>query len=126
MLNTDMIYKIIHPFKGGFLTIIGGVIGYFAGIHKERLNIKWKEKREAFRKLYCYCETINIDEGIVSYKEQENLLPLKYRCIIPKKHMDELDGIISKIVEKYENDASLISTKNELDEFKTKIKKELE
>ena len=52
--NIEIIEKVILPtifFIGG---IIGSVIGYFAGIYKERNSLKWKEKREALKKLDKY------------------------------------------------------------------------
>lgn len=41
------------------LTIFGWITGYFAGIYKERSNIKWKEKREALKDTYTYLQNLS-------------------------------------------------------------------
>lgn len=46
----EIIEKIVLP----IIFLIGGIIGYFARIYKERANIKWREQREALKKLDKY------------------------------------------------------------------------
>jgi len=46
------------------IVLIAGVtatITYFAGIQKERHNVKWKERRDAIKELYSYLQALTVD-----------------------------------------------------------------
>lgn len=55
----EFVSAIIIPVAGIFLTIVGGVLGYFCGIIKERNSIKWKENREALQCAYGYFDVLH-------------------------------------------------------------------
>jgi len=69
--NIDFIYKIIIPIAGIFIGLLGTIIGYFLGVHKERSNIKWKEKREAIKKLYSYLQQYGTDLQLGNIPNEE-------------------------------------------------------
>lgn len=57
-VNLKIISNIVIPVAGIFLTLIGGVVGYFFGIIKEKYSIKWKENREALQCAYAYFDML--------------------------------------------------------------------
>lgn len=88
--NIDFLYKVVIPSLSILSTIIGGIIGYIAGIHKERLNIKWKERREALKKLYNYLQKFctDLQLGNIPNEELGNLTKEIFyneMSVLPKK-----------------------------------------
>lgn len=69
--NIDFIYKIIIPITIIFIGLVGTIIGYILGIHKERSNIKWKERREAIKKLYSYLQRFCTDLQLGNIPNEE-------------------------------------------------------
>lgn len=120
----EIIEKIVLPvifFVGG---AIGSVIGYFAGIHKERANIKWQEQREALKKLDKYLSKLLL---IVKQKpfltkddvKETSTLLEDSLMLVPRKLRDEFKYFLPQIPSSNEP-AKLIY------DFRTKIAKELE
>ncbi len=120
----EIIEKIVLPvifFAGG---IIGSVIGYFAGIHKERANIKWQEQREALKKLDKYLSKLLLIIKQKTFltkddvKETSTLLEDSL-MLVPRKLRDEFKYFLPQVPSSNEP-AKLIYN------FRTKIAKELE
>lgn len=120
----EIIEKIVLPvifFVGG---IIGSVIGYFAGIHKERSNVKWTEKREALKKLDKYLSQL--------------LLIIKKKPFLTKEDIKETSTLLedslmlipSKLRNEFKNFLPTVPSSDEpaklIYDFRTKIAKELE
>lgn len=88
--NIDFIYKIVIPIVSISAGLLGTFIGYFLGIHKERLNIKWQDKREATKKLYAYLQkcTVELQHGTIpniEFGELTKDILYNQMSVLPKK-----------------------------------------
>lgn len=87
------------------IAIITALIGYFLGIHKERSNIKWKEKRDALKETYTYLQ--NLSQALMidnvfnkDFAEKTEGFFGKISPILPLKFNTQLKNLIV-LVEKY-------------------------
>lgn len=116
----EIIEKIVLP----IIFLIGGIIGYFAGIYKERANIKWKEQREALKKLDKYLSKL-----LLVVKQKPHLIKEDIKDVIslledslmfvPKKIRNSFKNFLPNLVSSNEP-AKLIYT------FRMEIAKELD
>lgn len=116
----EIIEKIVLP----IIFLIGGIIGYFAGIYKERANIKWREQREALKKLDKYLSKL-----LLVVKQKPHLIKEDIKDVIslledslmfvPKKIRNSFKDFLPNLVSSNEP-AKLIYT------FRMEITKELD
>ena len=116
----EIIEKIVLP----IIFLIGGIIGYFAGIYKERANIKWREQREALKKLDKYLSKL-----LLVVKQKPHLIKEDIKDVIslledslmfvPKKIRNSFKDFLPNLVSSNEP-AKLIYT------FRMEIAKELD
>ena len=93
-INTkiNIISSIIIPLFG----MLGGVIGFYIGIFKERNDTKWKENREAIQCAYACCEELkrSVNKNIPLNINLIENLKNKWFNIKDKKTRDKIFNII--------------------------------
>ena len=93
-INTkiNIISSIIIPLFG----MLGGVIGFYIGIFKERNDTKWKENREAVQCAYACCEELkrSVNKNIPLNINLIENLKNKWFNIKDKKTRDKIFNII--------------------------------
>lgn len=116
--------KIILPtifFIGG---ILGSVIGYLAGIYKERNSIKWQEQREALKKLDKYLSKL-----LLIIKQKPHLIKEDIKDVIALLE-DSLMLVPNKIRNNFNDFLPTLFSSTEpaklIYDFRMKIAKELD